>query len=69
MQAFPLLLDMKDRDVRPGERSPVTGEYEELNVFGSRTGKMRHMDEGEALPSAPRGFSWRVVMRRAAEEG
>jgi len=50
---------------QPGSHAPATGHYEELNVFGSRTGKVEHVHEGEQLPSAPLGFTWRQV---AAED-
>jgi hypothetical protein len=46
---------------QPGAHAPETGHYEELNVFGSRTGRVEHVQEGERLPFAPRGFSWRYV--------
>ena len=46
---------------QPGLHAPATGHYEELNVFGTRTGKVEHVHEGERLPSAPRGFTWRQV--------
>jgi hypothetical protein len=43
----------------------VTGHYEELNVFGSPTGKVQHVHEGERVPDAPRGFSWRQIEEEA----
>jgi hypothetical protein len=46
---------------QPGTDASVTGLYEELNVFGSPTGKVEHAHEGEQLPHAPRGFSWREI--------
>ena len=48
---------------KPGDSAPATGHYEELNVFGSHTGKTAHVTEGEPLPGAPRGFTWRRVVR------
>jgi hypothetical protein len=48
---------------RPGERASETGHYEELNVFGAPTGKVTHAKEGDELPTAPRGFTWRRVSR------
>jgi hypothetical protein len=48
-------------DVRPGERAPLSGLYEELNVFGSRTGRTVFVLEEEHLPAAPREFSWRSL--------
>jgi hypothetical protein len=50
----------------PGAHAPVTGHYEELNVFGSPTGKVEHMKEGDLLPSAPRGFGWRLIVDDAS---
>ena len=54
---------MMDRKAehQPGDHAPVTGRYEELNVFGARTGNVHHAREGEPLPSAPRGFLWRRI--------
>jgi hypothetical protein len=46
---------------QPGTHAPVSGRYEELNVFGTPTGKIEHVREGEQLPHAPRGFSWRQM--------
>lgn len=51
---------------KPGDPAPETGHHEELNVFGSHTGKVVHAIEGEPLPGAPRSFTWRRVVR---EEG
>lgn len=48
---------------QPGQPAPHTGEYEELNVFGSPTGWSRYVRQGELLPSLPRGFLWRHVSR------
>jgi hypothetical protein len=39
----------------------MTGHYEELNVFGSPTGRIEHVREGERLPHARRSFSWRHI--------
>jgi hypothetical protein len=53
---------MADRqEHQPGAHAPVAGQYEELNVFGTPTGKVAHVREGERLPRAPRGFSWRQI--------
>jgi hypothetical protein len=40
--------------------APLTGHYEELNVFGTPTGVMIHGHAGERLPEQPRGFAWRL---------
>jgi hypothetical protein len=50
---------------QPGAHAPVAGHYEELDVFGSPTGRVEHVREGDRLPHAPRGFTW----RRVAEDG
>jgi hypothetical protein len=52
-----------DEEHQPGANAPVTAHYEELNVFGSVTGKTVHVREGERLPSAPRSFTWRRIRR------
>jgi hypothetical protein len=44
---------------QPGTDVPVTGHYEELNVFGTPTGRIERVAEGEHLPHGPRGFVWR----------
>ena len=44
---------------QPETHAPLTGHDEELNIFGTPTGKVEHVREGERLPHAPRGFSWR----------
>ena len=48
-----------DSEQQPGDRAPETAYYEELNVFGTPTGKVHHSQEGDQLPGAPRGFTWR----------
>jgi hypothetical protein len=48
---------------QPGEQAAATGHYEELNIFGSPTGKTAHAEQGERLPIAPHGFTWRRVQR------
>jgi hypothetical protein len=52
---------MAKEEHQPGAHAPVTGHYEELNVFGSSTGRVEHVREGERLPHGPRGFSWRHI--------
>ena len=46
-----------EEDHQPGGRAPVTAHYEELNVFGSPTGTVVHVCEGDRLPAAPRSFT------------
>jgi hypothetical protein len=48
----------------PGDLAPKDGHYEELNVFGSPTGRVVPADEGDVLPQAPRGFTWRHADRK-----
>lgn len=59
---------MTSDDHRPGERAPSAGLYRELNVFGSPTGKMALMTEGNQLPDSPRGFTWRRLSEQSATE-
>jgi hypothetical protein len=64
---MPLLLDTlrrrmsDDEKHQPGDRAPATAHYEELNVFGSPTGAVVHVREGDRLPGAPRSFTWRRI--------
>ena len=50
---------------RPGDRAPATGHYEQLNIFGMPSSCVVLVREGEPLPAAPRGFTW----RRTDQEG
>ena len=52
---------MTRREYPPGMRAPSAGIYEQRNVLGSPTGVRVTVAEGEELPAAPRGFTWRVV--------
>jgi hypothetical protein len=51
----------RDDERRPGDRASVAGHYKEMNVFGSPTSRVDHVQEGKRLPAAPRGFTWRPV--------
>jgi hypothetical protein len=62
------LIVMAHSEAYPGEPAPGSGPYEELNVFGTPTGKTIFVLEGEELPSTPRGFSWRSLADRSAVE-
>jgi hypothetical protein len=53
---------------QPGGPAPGTGEYEELNVFGTPTGRVAVVDKDEELPEAARGFSWRALGDRPVAE-
>ncbi len=59
---------MRCDDYRPGEKAPTAGRYEELNVFGRRTGRTFLATEDAELPQAPRGFTWRPLERYSASE-
>jgi hypothetical protein len=50
---------MKPDDHLPGEPAPHTGEYHQLNVFGTPTGWSVYAEKDKPLPSSPRGFTWR----------
>jgi hypothetical protein len=52
---------MNDSVHEPGDPVPVTGRYEELNLFGSPTGKVLQFSEGVSLPRLPRHQTWRLV--------
>ena len=49
------------QDHQSGTRASVTGHYEELNVFGTLTGRVERVRQGEHLPLGPRGFTWRQI--------
>ena len=46
---------------RPGEPASCKGRSTEHAVLGSPTGKVVEVEQGEELPIAPRGFTWRHV--------
>jgi hypothetical protein len=55
-------------EYQPGDRPPGPGEYEELNVFGSPTGRIAAVAKDEELPAAPRGFTWRPLAEQSIDE-
>ena len=55
-------------EFQPGDRAPGSGEYEELNVFGSPTGRVAAVVKDEELPTAPRGFTWRPLAELSIDE-
>ena len=59
---------MKLVEFSSGEPAPDAGPYEELNVFGTQTGKVIVVQEGETFPAAPRGFSWRSLSALSVAE-
>jgi hypothetical protein len=50
---------MDESEYLPGEPAPQVGRYEELNVFGTPTGRVAHLAEGQPFPAGPCGFRWR----------
>jgi hypothetical protein len=59
---------MNRNESRPGEPAPGPDLYEELNVFGSPTGKVVVMVRGETFPVAPHGFTWRALSELSVSE-
>jgi hypothetical protein len=59
---------MSRNGFRPGQPAPDPGRYEQLNVFGSPTGKVVVMVRGETFPLAPRGFRWRPLSELSVSE-
>jgi hypothetical protein len=51
---------MEEHEHLPGEPARRAGRYDDLNVFGTHTGRVAHVEAGEYLPAAPRGFTWRL---------
>jgi hypothetical protein len=52
---------MEPHDHLSGEPARHTGRYDELNVFGTHTGRTIEAESGEKLPKLPIGFTWRHV--------
>lgn len=50
-------------EYQPGEDAPVCGDYQELNGFGTATGRVIFARRGAPLPPAPRGFSGRRLQQ------
>ena len=66
---------MTSDEFQPRSPAPHTGLFEEVNVFGAKTGLAVFVKAGDMLPAAPRGFGWRPLgtlsvteLRRRAEE-
>ena len=53
---------------QPGDPAPNSGESEELNVFGTPTGRTAVLAKDEMLPGTSRGFSWRSLSDYSVEE-
>jgi hypothetical protein len=52
---------MTAREYPPGMPAPVAGTYAQRNVLGSFTGGQVSVAQGDALPAAPRGFTWSLL--------
>ena len=52
----------------PGEPAPRAGVYEELNVFGTPTGRLAVVAKDEEFPDAARGFTWRPLAEHSVAE-
>ena len=50
---------MNTDEYLPGEPAPHTGEYHELNIFGTPTGWSIYANKGDALRPLPCGCKWR----------
>lgn len=59
---------MAHNEFQPGAIAPDSGLYEELNVFGTPTGRAVTVTQGETFPALPRGFSWRPLSSLSASE-
>ena len=52
----------------PGEQAPSFGLYQELDVYGTPTGRVVAMVQEETFPAAPRGFKWRALTELSVSE-
>jgi len=55
-------------EYQPGDRAPGAGEFEELNVFGTPTGRIVTVAKDDPLPGAPRAFTWRPLAEHSVDE-
>jgi hypothetical protein len=55
---------------KPGEKAPVSAQYEIMGKRGGHTGVERTVTKGETLPPAPeRGQSYRIADRTHNKSG
>ena len=59
---------MPSDEYQPGERAPRSARYQEVNIFGTPTGKVAYAVAGAVLPFAPHGFAWRPLRDQTAAE-
>jgi hypothetical protein len=57
---------MRD-EFQPGETAPASGPYVALNIFGTPT-CTKVLQQGEAFPSLPRSFTWKLLSAYSADE-
>jgi hypothetical protein len=55
-------------DCPPGASALVAGIYDPLNVMGSPVGTRVPVSQGEALPPAPSGWTWRLIIEGELRE-
>ena len=55
------IVAMPSAEYPPRAPASHSGFFEEFNVFGTETGAVVYVNEGESLPGAPRGFTWRPI--------
>lgn len=59
---------MPEAEFHPGDPAPASGVFEELNIFGTPTGRTAQVEIGEPLPTAPVGVGWVLVVRDLPSE-
>ena len=59
---------MPHDEYQPGDPAPVSGVYEERNVFGTPTGRDVALAQGETFPAIPRGYPYRSLATHSPAE-
>lgn len=62
------LYTMAFTEYQPGDRAPDAGEFEELNVFGTPTGRVATLAKDDPFPVTARGFTWRPLAEHSVDE-
>jgi hypothetical protein len=58
------------KEFKPGEKAPVSGQYEIIGPRGGRTGRERTVVRGETLPPTPGpGRGYRIADRTKNKSG
>jgi len=55
-------------EYQPGDPAPYSGVFEELNIFGTPTGRVAVTAKDERLPASARGFTWRPLAQHSVAE-